>query len=103
MPSMPATGTIQMKAMLPNERGTLAPGQFVNVSLVLEHLAQDAVTVPAEAVQQGAEGPFVYVVKRRAPRSCARSARGNAEPGWPSIAEGRRRLAKPWSPTVSCV
>ncbi len=56
-----ATGTIQMKATLANETETLTPGQFVNVALVLETLAQ-AVTVPAETVQQGPDGPFLYVV-----------------------------------------
>lgn len=56
-----ATGTIQMKATLANETETLTPGQFVNVGLVLETLAQ-AVTVPSEAVQQGPDGPFLYVV-----------------------------------------
>ena len=39
----------------------LTPGQFLNVSLILDTLA-NAVTVPDEAVQQGAEGNFVYVV-----------------------------------------
>lgn len=57
----PATGTIQMKAVLANEAETLTPGQFVNVVLTLETLPQ-AVTVPTEAVQQGPEGPFLYVV-----------------------------------------
>ncbi len=57
-----ATGTIQLKAVLPNADEALAPGQFVNVSLVLDTL-KDAVTVPAEAVQQGAEGSFVFVAR----------------------------------------
>lgn len=55
------TGTVQMKATLANDAATLMPGQFVNVALVLATLDQ-AVTVPAEAVQQGPEGPFVHVV-----------------------------------------
>jgi multidrug efflux system membrane fusion protein len=56
-----STGTIQVKAVVSNESEALKPGQFVNVELPLETLAQ-AVTVPAEAVQQGPEGAFVYVV-----------------------------------------
>jgi membrane fusion protein, multidrug efflux system len=56
-----ATGTIQMKATLANETETLTAGQFVNVALTLETLVQ-AVTVPTEAVQQGPEGSFLYVV-----------------------------------------
>ena len=80
-----ATGTIQMKATLANEAETLTPGQFVNVALVLETLAQ-AVTVPAEAVQQGPEGPFLYVVRRRR-RTVAQGAAG----GHPGRAGGDRR------------
>ncbi|MGE5387114.1 MAG: efflux RND transporter periplasmic adaptor subunit [Betaproteobacteria bacterium] len=57
-----ATGTIQMKATLPNEEEKLTPGQFVNVGLVLE-TAKDAVVVPTEAVQQGPNGNFLFVVK----------------------------------------
>lgn len=57
----PGTGTIQMKATLPNTDERLAPGQFVNVSLPLEMLS-GVVAIPAEAVQQGPEGPYVFVV-----------------------------------------
>lgn len=57
-----ATGTIQLKAMVPNADEKLAPGQFVGISLVLDTL-KDAVVVPAEAVQQGAEGSFIFVAK----------------------------------------
>ena len=57
-----ATGTIQLKAIVPNADEKLAPGQFVGVSLVLDTL-KDAVVVPAEAVQQGADGSFMYVAK----------------------------------------
>lgn len=57
-----ATGTIVMKAVLDNPKGALTPGQFLNVSTVLDRLTV-AVLVPNEAVQQGAEGNFLYVVK----------------------------------------
>lgn len=56
-----ASGTIQLKATLSNDDERLAPGQFVNVSLTLDTL-KDAVVVPAEAVQQGADGSFLFVV-----------------------------------------
>ena len=51
-----------MKAQLANDGERLSPGQFVDISLGIETLAQ-AVTIPAEAVQQGPDGSFVYVVK----------------------------------------
>jgi multidrug efflux system membrane fusion protein len=57
-----ATGTIQLKAVVPNSNEKLAPGQFVGVSLVLDTL-KDAVVIPAEAVQQGAGGSFLFVGK----------------------------------------
>ena len=57
-----ATGTLRLKAELANADGALAPGQFLDVVLVLDTL-RDAVTVPAEAVQQGPDGPFVYALK----------------------------------------
>jgi len=57
-----ASGTIQMKAILPNQDEKLTSGQFLNVSLVLDTLS-NAVVVPSEAVQQGADGNFLFVVK----------------------------------------
>ena len=57
----PATGTILMKAVLPNADESLTPGQFLNVGIVVDTL-HAAVTVPAEALQQGQDGSFVFVV-----------------------------------------
>ena len=57
----PNTGTVQMKARFPNADRKLWPGQFVNVRLTVQTL-QHAVTVPATAVNQGPNGPFVFVV-----------------------------------------
>ncbi len=55
------TGTIQLKATFDNADNTLWPGQYVDVILTLT--TEQAVTVPAEAVQSGQQGPFVFVVK----------------------------------------
>jgi membrane fusion protein, multidrug efflux system len=57
----PSTGTIQLKATFPNTDNALWPGQFVDVALTLS--MENAVIVPAQAVQAGQQGPFVYVVK----------------------------------------
>jgi len=57
----PATGTLRMKAEIANSGEKLAPGQFLAVSLRLDTL-HNAVVVPAEAVQQGPDGAFVYVL-----------------------------------------
>jgi multidrug efflux system membrane fusion protein len=57
----PNTGTIQLKATFPNTDNALWPGQFVDVALTLTR--EPAVVVPAQAVQAGQQGAFVYVVK----------------------------------------
>ena len=57
-----ATGTVLIKAEIANPDEKLTPGQFLNLSLILETL-KDAVTVPNEAVQQCAEGNYIYVAK----------------------------------------
>ena len=58
-----STGTVQMKAKFANGNRALWPGQFVNVRLTVQTL-QHAVTVPATAVNQGPNGPFVFVVDK---------------------------------------
>lgn len=58
----PATGTVLLKATMPNADGSLGAGQLVSVSLTIETL-REALSIPAEAVQQGADGPYVYVAK----------------------------------------
>ena len=57
----PSTGTIRLKAEFANDNAALWPGQFVNVSLTLTEQA-DALVIPAQAVQTGPEGQYVYVV-----------------------------------------
>ncbi|HEU4370971.1 MAG TPA: efflux RND transporter periplasmic adaptor subunit [Methylomirabilota bacterium] len=57
----PTTGTIQLKATFPNTDSALWPGQFVDVALTLT--SDQAVVVPAQAVQAGQQGPYVFVVK----------------------------------------
>ena len=56
------TGTIQIKAMFPNDDHRLWPGQFVNVVVTLT-TDPAALVVPSVAVQTGPQGQYVYVVK----------------------------------------
>ena len=56
------TGTLKMKASFANEEESLFPQQFVNVVLLLNTL-HGATLVPQAAVQRGAPGTYVYVVK----------------------------------------
>ena len=57
-----SSGTVLLRATVPNSARHLWPGQFVNVRLVLATLPK-AVLVPSAAPQDSAKGPFVYVVK----------------------------------------
>jgi multidrug efflux system membrane fusion protein len=56
-----ATGTIHLKGSFENTDGILWPGQFVTAVLTLDTI-QGATTVPAEAVQNGQQGQYIYVV-----------------------------------------
>lgn len=58
----PNTGTVRLKAVFPNEDGALFPNQFVNARLLLE-VKHGVTIVPSAAIQRGAKGTFVYVVK----------------------------------------
>ena len=56
------TGTVKLRAIFDNEQEILFPNQFVNVQLLVNTL-NDADIVPTAAIQHGAPGSFVYVVK----------------------------------------
>ncbi len=56
------TGTIKLKATFGNSDNALFPNQFVNARLLLR-TERDATVVPTEAIQRGAQGAFVFVVK----------------------------------------
>jgi membrane fusion protein (multidrug efflux system) len=53
------TGTVQMRAELPNAKQQLLPGQYVRVQVVAG--AQQAIVVPQSAVLQDQSGRFVWV------------------------------------------
>ncbi len=56
-----ATSTIRLKAVFANGDDKLWPGQFVNVRLLVGE-RPNAVVVPAESIQLGPDGSYVYVV-----------------------------------------
>ena len=57
----PATGTVTVRATMPNADGLLWPGTLVRVLLTLRE--EEAVAVPPTAVQVSQTGSFVFVVK----------------------------------------
>jgi membrane fusion protein, multidrug efflux system len=56
------TGTIKVKAVLPNKQRTLWPGEFVDMR-VLSQTQRQVVTIPASALERGPDGMFTYVVQ----------------------------------------
>jgi membrane fusion protein, multidrug efflux system len=56
-----ASGTIGLKATFSNPDRKLWPGMFVNVRVVTR-VQDNGLTVPLDAVQQGPQGQFVFVV-----------------------------------------
>jgi multidrug efflux system membrane fusion protein len=57
-----STGTVKMKAWFANPDGRLWPGQFVDVRLQLQTIAH-ALVAPQTAINQGPDGPYVYLVR----------------------------------------
>jgi len=55
------SGTIGLKAIFPNTQRRLWPGMFVNVRVVIQ-VEDNALTAPLDAVQQGPQGQYVFVV-----------------------------------------
>jgi membrane fusion protein, multidrug efflux system len=55
------SGTITLKAIFPNTDRKLWPGMFVNVRVVTQ-VQDNGLTVPLDAIQQGPQGQYVFVV-----------------------------------------
>ena len=64
----PATGTLKLKALFPNNDNALFPNQFVNAKLLVE-MKKDVIIVPVAAIQYGNQGTFVYVVNEEDPKN----------------------------------
>lgn len=58
----PATGTVALRAEVPNPDGFLLPGMFVRVR-VQQAVAEQGITVPQRGVQRGPQGAFVMLVR----------------------------------------
>ncbi|HET7922151.1 MAG TPA: efflux RND transporter periplasmic adaptor subunit [Gammaproteobacteria bacterium] len=58
----PGTGTVMLKAEIPNHKVQLWPGQYVGITVQLARQS-NALVVPSTAVQFSENGNFVYVVE----------------------------------------
>ncbi|MDI1314653.1 efflux RND transporter periplasmic adaptor subunit [Prosthecobacter sp.] len=56
------SGTLRLKAQLPNTDGLLFPNQFVVTRLLVETQPK-AIVAPATAIQRGAKGGYAYVLQ----------------------------------------
>lgn len=56
------TGTFRLRSLFDNEKTQLWPGQFVNVQLRVRTV-KGGLVVPAQAVQRGPDGDYVYLVQ----------------------------------------
>ena len=59
----PNTGSILIRAEIPNPEKELLPGMFVRIRFP-ESIADNAITLPQRAVQMGAQGQFVMTVDK---------------------------------------
>ena len=55
-------GSIKLRAIVPNEKNRLIPGQFVRVTIDGIKIPDSAV-IPQKAVMQTAQGTFIYLLK----------------------------------------
>lgn len=56
------TGTVRLRATIPNPDHHFWPGQFLDVRLILS-TDKGAILVPNQATQISQQGPYVYVIK----------------------------------------
>ena len=82
-----ATGTIKLKAIFKNRQLGLWPGQFVNIRLLVDTRKQ-ALVVPANAVNEGPNGDFVYVIRPDLTAQVKTVKTGTSEAGFTIIENG---------------
>jgi multidrug efflux system membrane fusion protein len=95
------SGTIELRADFANEDLGLVPGQLVDVTVQLDDVPH-ALIVPRDAVNDGPDGPYVYVVEKN--KAVAHPVKilfddtknvavaGDLKPGQPVITEGQLRV-----------
>ena len=83
----PTTGTIKLKAQFDNHDLSLFSNQFVNIKMKLDTL-KNTVAVPTAAIQQGAQGAFVYVIQNDLSIALKPIATGPKHESWTAISKG---------------
>jgi len=95
------SGTVELRATFANEELTFLPGQLVNIRVVLDKI-RNAVVVPHDAVNDGPNGTYVYVVDNGKARqqpvkvvfddSSNVAIEGDVKPGDKVITDGQLRV-----------
>lgn len=104
----PATGAVQLRAILPNPERILMPGTFVTVRASLAE-QKGAFRIPQTAIQRDAQGPFVLVVDAQGKAARKGLPEGRQEgadyivesglaPGDKVIVSGLQRIQQPGQP-----
>ena len=81
------TGTVKLRAIFDNNEQNLFPNQFVNVKLLVNTL-HDVDIVTNSAIQRGAPGTFVYVIKPDHTVSVQKVKLGPTDDQWIAILSG---------------
>ncbi len=82
-----ATGTAKLRARFANPVNALFPNQFVNIRLEVDTL-RDAVTVPEAAIQEGADGRYIWLIGANKRVRLRRVTTGPAADGRIAVTEG---------------
>jgi membrane fusion protein, multidrug efflux system len=95
------SGTVELRARFDNKDLTFLPGQLVNITVVLDKI-RNAVVVPHDAVNDGPNGTYVYVVENGKARqqpvkvlfddSANVAIEGGVKPGDKVITDGQLRV-----------
>ena len=56
------TRTVQARALVPNDKGELTPGAYVEIDIVLENL-EESILIPSETLVPDFEGEKVFIYK----------------------------------------
>ena len=83
----PQTGSVALRAILPNPGGELKAGQFVRARVSGAH-RPDAITIPQSAVLEGPQGKFVYVISSNEQGQPVAEMRPIRVGEWVTVGEG---------------
>ncbi|MDE6291451.1 MAG: efflux RND transporter periplasmic adaptor subunit [Muribaculaceae bacterium] len=83
----PSTGTISVRAEMPNPDGCLLPGEKTKVKVLLD-VIEGAMTVPAVAVRESAGEHYVFVVSANGSVESRRVTVGSRSGRWIVVKDG---------------